>query len=610
MNRKAILNEIDIAIQEEVASTKSKYKKSPLYISDFKPLGTLGPAPYYFQAVVDVDESGLSISEGVEIRIFWSFYNSLIRMKDEEMVEGTLLVYDPSSSKIICSAQRRFFPPNNSSIKIEPQSHKLLYIIRDNIKRIDVKGNLLVWQILQNHFSSLESFYPIYGADISGMSPRQAEALIRAFKQDITYVWGPPGTGKTQTLAKIIIEMMKLGKKILVTAISNVAVDQLGLRTEKLLDSEVNFNPFLLRYGYARLPEARKSPKLYPNKSRIIQKRTEIDLVEEAIKTEGSFEMKAVLKQKLASLQQELKKLTTEPILHADTTFTTAIQAALEDTFKEVNYDVVIVDEASMMSVGHVSYLASLAREKIIIAGDFQQLSPIAISSHYLVTKWLKTDPFTLSGISQTINHSLLVMLDEQRRMHEDIAKIISASFYSNKLKTLISEKNRIGADFEPNSGEPIVFWNLNDDKCNHCQKTDKGSRYNKYSAELCVEIAKRIARSAKYCTVGIITPYRAQSQIIKRSITDLRLHEKQTSKIKVGTVHAFQGDESDVILFDMVDTKRVGPGTLYKGETGLRLLNVAISRAKGKIVMIGEKDLFSEDPDCKKLDTIIKKFF
>jgi superfamily I DNA and/or RNA helicase len=97
---------------------------------------------------------------------------------------------------------------------------------------------------------------------------------------------------------------------------------------------------------------------------------------------------------------------------------------------------------------------------------------------------------------------------------------------------------------------------------------------------------------------------------MIKRSITELRLHERQSSKIKVGTVHAFQGDESDVILFDMVDTKSSGPGMLYKGGTGLRLLNVAISRAKGKIVMIGERDLFSDDPDFRKLDGIIKKFF
>ena len=104
---------------------------------------------------------------------------------------------------------------------------------------------------------------------------------------------------------------------------------------------------------------------------------------------------------------------------------------------------------------------------------------------------------------------------------------------------------------------------------------------------------------------IGLITPYRAQVSLLKHLLKDMKLTSDQADRIKIGTVHAFQGAEANVIIWDMVDTRNHPIGKLYRGDTGNRLTNVAISRAQGKLVLIGDPEAFLNAPGYQAVERL-----
>ncbi|MBK7341695.1 MAG: hypothetical protein IPJ06_00475 [Saprospiraceae bacterium] len=146
------------------------------------------------------------------------------------------------------------------------------------------------------------------------------------------------------------------------------------------------------------------------------------------------------------------------------------------------------------------------------------------------------------------------------------------------------------------------------------CEKTKTGSRYNVRNGDVTVEIARRLIRRAQIGSVAIITPYRWQVRYIQNAFRDIfqceRTPKQVKQKLKVGTVHAFQGDESDIIIFDLVDTPHSLPSKIWSDRPGLELLNVGISRAKGKLILVGHPDLFRRNPGYEVHHQILSSYF
>ena len=133
----------------------------------------------------------------------------------------------------------------------------------------------------------------------------------------------------------------------------------------------------------------------------------------------------------------------------------------IEPLLTEVGFDVMVVDEASMMPIPILACMGLVGRERFIVAGDFRQLGSTAVSQSKAAFDWLHKDAFELAGIKHNLNHPALGMLTTQRRMHADICDIINRHFYENKLTTQVDNKKTRASALPPLPGKPAVLVSL-----------------------------------------------------------------------------------------------------------------------------------------------------
>lgn len=276
----------------------------------------------------------------------------------------------------------------------------------------------------------------------------------------------------------------------------------------------------------------------------------------------------------------------------AEVVGTTLSKATVDQAVFEHHWDTVIVDEASMAYIPHVAYAASLAAKRIVVVGDFRQLAPIALAQDDpLVSRWLRRDIFDEAGIIEAVqrygSHPCLTMLDVQHRMHPQIAGFASISFYGGRLKDAPGMAERVAhvVGARPFPQEPLVLLDLSG--LNLGTVVDpENSRFNLISALVSVVVA---ASAGDLEQIAIITPYRAQARLLRALISDLfgaKRGAAQT-RCRAATVHRFQGSKAELGILDLVDASG-RPGTLISSsEESPRLINVAVTRAQGKLVVV-----------------------
>lgn len=258
-------------------------------------------------------------------------------------------------------------------------------------------------------------------------------------------------------------------------------------------------------------------------------------------------------------------------------------------------FDVVIVDEASMAPLPALFFVSGLATERVVVIGDFRQLPPIAQAETQAVRKWLKTDVFEANGITRTVDEgeqdSRLSQLIEQYRMHPNISQLINKFVYGGRLKNI--EKKGAEEKLEskvinsvPFSGNSLILCDTSSFDP-WCSMNSTYSRFNPYEARLSIYLAKQ-AFDAGVERIGIITPYRAQVNLLTKMLWDEALEE---SPIDVLSVHRSQGREKDVIIFSLTEGRGAPIGRLNNGKFGseaMKVINVAISRARSKLIIVG----------------------
>lgn len=418
----------------------------------------------------------------------------------------------------------------------------------------------------------------------------QQTAVQMSKNQPITFVWGPPGTGKTQTLAKIALAHIEQGNRVLMLSYSNVSVDGAIMRVHKM---KPNMKPgTLVRYGYARHKKLLEHGYLTSynlaihNHPELLKERK--DLIIERKKLPRTAPRYVQIGRRLTQIRNELSYEEKENVKNAKFVATTVSKAVVDSTVRECEFDIVIFDEASMAYIPQIVFAASLAKKNFVCMGDFRQLPPIVQSSG---TSPLNADIFQYCGITSAVdsgrNHKWLCMLDTQYRMHPRIADFASRTMYGGLLHSAENmEENRRDIVYqEPINGYAIAFADLSG-MMSVCTKTGDNSRVNVLSALMSFSLA---LDAAKNYEVGIITPYHAQSRLLHAMARDVADANPELKPISCATVHQFQGSEKDVIVYDAVDCYRMPyPGMLLT-STGNnyanRLFNVALTRAKGKFV-------------------------
>jgi hypothetical protein len=393
------------------------------------------------------------------------------------------------------------------------------------------------------------------------MNPSRRRAVQGALGLPLSFVWGPPGTGKTATLARIAEAFLRQGRRVLVVAHSNVAVDEAAADIAALLhDTPWYQNYEILRLGHHRHEALEQYERiLFTRYAEVIARRLGSD----------------------RHAVTEAQRLVVE---RARIVCTTLTQTFFSSVFPETPFDVCLVDEASMAPLPYLFWALSRARHHAALCGDFLQLPPVALAQTPAARRWLGRNIYQHLGIT-TPHHARdnprVFLLNTQYRMDPEIAEIPNRLFYNGVLSTDPGTAARPGA-----ASNPLVLVDTSDAGA-WCVRLARGSRLNLHSAHVAATLAQRLAGTPPAAgRVAIITPYAAQARLLGAFIRDLGL----ARIVRVATVHRFQGGEVPTLIFDTTEAPPERPAPMLDDtrDPGARLLlNVALTRAQQTEVLI-----------------------
>jgi len=287
-----------------------------------------------------------------------------------------------------------------------------------------------------------------------------------------------------------------------------------------------------------------------------------------------------VIRKEIHQIREELEKQTNQILLNAMIVGTTLTMLYSKPVLTERSYDVVIIDEVTMALQPMIFFAALYARKKVVVVGDFFQIQPIVQAKDPSVRARLANNIFKVNQIDHP-NNPILSTLRIQRRMKAPISEISNQTLYKG-----ILQNNQPKAKL---TSEPAVsFYNTNQFHPLSIIPSSGKGRINLYNVLVAVLLAQKYFRNSEVSDIGIISPYRAQVKIIGEIIRDLGMEDK----VMVSTVHKFQGIEKDVIIFDIADAEHGGDSNIgqpLKNEEAPYLFNVAFTRAKNKLILIGD---------------------
>lgn len=294
--------------------------------------------------------------------------------------------------------------------------------------------------------------------------------------------------------------------------------------------------------------------------------------------------------EQLAACQRERLQLQGRVIQEATIVATTLTRTYSAPLLDQERFDVVIIDEGSMASPPALFTALCLATKRVIIVGDFLQLPPIAEATTTHAQAWLANHIYRLARISHD-HDPRVTALRTQYRMHPDIAAIAAQLYQRSGLDYRTDEQIRLVrqplVDRAPLPGKALAFIDTGD-QAGWIEKDYKGSPSNRTHAELAVRLAQQALRDHRSAppSISIMSPYRHQVRVIQQLIQEARL----TDHVEVGTIHSFQGRQSDVVIFDTTvtgDLTRTMLGRCVGDHSPCNLMNVAFTRGKSKLLIL-----------------------
>lgn len=424
----------------------------------------------------------------------------------------------------------------------------------------------------------------------TSLNESQQKALQKVLEaQDVAIIHGPPGTGKTTTLVQAIKQTVKIERQALVCAPSNAAVD---LLVEKLSEQGLN----VVRIGHpARVTEQSLSKTLdariamhdHFKELRALRKKME-QVRSKAFKFKRNFgyaerQERNLLRQEAKALKADadvLEFYIINDILNTSDVVACTLVGSSHPMLRGKRYKTVFIDEAAQ-ALEPACWIPILRAERVVMAGDHQQLPPT-----------IKSVEAAREGLAKTLFEKCIErhpqsasMLQVQYRMNEHIMQFSSDYFYHGGLIADESVKHHT-----INNLPPIDFIDTAGCGYNETQDPETLSRYNEEEAEVLIRQLEKLIRDvgteAWSYTLGIITPYSAQVERLSKLAEASEELTVIHSFININTVDAFQGQERDIIAISFVRSND-------KGEIGflgdIRRTNVAMTRAKKKLIMIGD---------------------
>ena len=433
------------------------------------------------------------------------------------------------------------------------------------------------------------------------LNSTQQSAVIKILQaNELAIVHGPPGTGKTTTLVAAISVLLKQGeKRILVAAPSNTAVD---LLSEKLSEEGIN----VLRVGNP----ARVSEKLMAltldskiashNSIKEIKrlKKQASEFKEMAHKYKRSFgraerEQRKALFDEAYKIMKDVGRMEQyiiDDVIDKAQVITATLIGTNHYTVRHLKYNTVVIDEAGQ-ALEPAYWVPILKAQKVILAGDHCQLSP-TIKSSVAVKGGLST---TLMEKCILLHPQSVVLLEEQYRMNTLIMGYSSRVFYNDRLRAHSSVATHQLFDLDC----PLAF--IDTAGCGFDEKNEGKSISNPEEAALLFRHLSRLVSDlsahyspAKFPSIAIISPYKEQLYALKDQLLHTPALLPYASSISVNTIDSFQGQERDIVFISMTRSNSEG---IIGFLSDTRRMNVAMTRARKKLVVIGDSATLSRHP-------------
>lgn len=430
--------------------------------------------------------------------------------------------------------------------------------------------------------ASTFSFQPVRFPWLNCTQEEAVNKVLHA--KDVAIVHGPPGTGKTTTLVEAIYETLHRENQVLVCAQSNMAVDWIS---EKLVDRGVSVlrignpsrvNDKMLSFTYERRFES------HPDYTQLWSIRKAIRELYGRIRKSSDREQIRTKINSLMDRATELEISINEALFSEARVIACTLVGSANRILTGQKFGTVFIDEAAQ-ALEAACWIAIRKADRVILAGDHCQLPPTV------------KDPQALrAGLGYTLMQSIVKnrpetvsLLKVQYRMNDEIMRFSSNWFYGGMLESAPEVKYRSILDFDT----PIEWVNTEGMDCNEEFVGENYGRINKPEAELSVaQLKAYILKIGKErfleekIDVGLISPYKAQVQYLRQLIRKDNFFKPYRSAITINTVDGFQGQERDVILISLVRANEEGQiGFL----NDLRRMNVAITRARMKLIILGD---------------------
>ncbi len=500
----------------------------------------------------------------------------------EEPIKGILLSLDGKSGEF------RLFAPdfpdwieeNGVGIKLAPDQ-RTTQIMKTVLNELEANKNqlLLFEQLHEGKESSAKS---LQNTDLSFRNNRLNESQQQAVKavvqnESIVIVHGPPGTGKTTTLIEAITQLIKQGEKILVSAPSNTAVDTIvrGLIATGVKVLRVGNSSKADEEVFPYTPEGKLSNSKQQKEIKQLKMRAE-EFRKMALKYKRSFgkaerEQRNLLFKEVKSIRAEIKKLQAynEEKLYTEADVIAGTPIGLYDAkTSQLKFDSLVIDEAGQCIEPLAWCLFPLA-QKIVLAGDHLQLPPTVLSEEALRKGFNRS---ILEVAIQSLKN--VYLLNTQYRMRESIAGFSSDYFYEGLL---------LSASHLSNTGQHITFIDTAGSGYQEVQGNDGMSLQNKGELDIVIKLMETENLNPR--TTAFISPYSGQVAAAR---------EVLPREMRISTIDSFQGQEKETIILSLVRSNEDGIIGFLKDY---RRMNVAITRAKEQLFVIGDSATIGADP-------------